>query len=62
MNKNQIILSALESQSESKTIEVENYRKSVYEPARKVLNEEVLQWFKDNVSSLILSLDISRPY
>lgn len=62
MNKNQIILSALESQSESKTIEVENYRKSVYEPARKVLNEEVLQWFKDNVSSLILSLDVSTDH
>ena len=62
MNKNQIILSALESQSESKTIEVENYRKSVYEPARKVLNEEVLQWFKDNVSSLILGLDISTDH
>ncbi len=61
MNK-QIILSALESQLESKTIEVENYRKSVYEPARKVLNEEVLQWFKDNVSSLILSLDISTDH
>ena len=61
MNK-QIILSALESQLESKTIEVENYRKSVYEPARKVLNEEVLQWFKDNVSSLILGLDISTDH
>jgi len=46
---NQIVLSALTTQLTSKQAELSNYEQTVHEPEVARINDQILQWFKDNV-------------
>lgn len=58
MNK-QIILSALQAQLDTKKAEVSKYEETVYDPAKKSMQAEVLAWLRENVSQLISNIDLS---
>ena len=53
---NQIVLSALKSQLDIKTAELKNYEETVYDPEVSRINEQVLEWLKQNVYEHIRSV------
>ena len=46
---NQIVLSALTAQLKAKQEELKNYEHTVYDPEVSRINDQILQWFKENV-------------
>ena len=53
---NEIVLSALKSQLSTKKEELKNYEQTTYDPEVSRINEQVLQWLKQNVCEHILSV------
>lgn len=57
---NQIVLNALQTQLLEKRNNKEKYRKEVYDPKEESIRQDILNWFRTNVSSKIANLNASN--